>query len=125
MKHLLLSFLALLLLMTTTPAADTASSYRHAVLLKFKDSATAEQVKSVEDAFRALPSKISTITGFEWGLNVSPENKNEGFTHLFFVSFADKAGLEVYLPHQAHKDFVSVLLPHLDKVLVFDYVAGK
>lgn len=123
MKHILLSLISLFLIMTTSHAAD--SSYRHAVLLKFKDSATPEQVKSVEEAFRALPAKISTITGFEWGLNVSPENKNEGFTHLFFVSFADKAGLEVYLPHQAHKDFVSVLLPHLDKVLVFDYVAGK
>jgi hypothetical protein len=31
----------------------------------------------------------------------------------------------VYLPHPAHKAFVDVLMPHLDKVLVIDYWAGK
>jgi len=28
-----------------------------------------------------------------------------------------------YLPHQAHQDFVKVLRPVLDKVLVLDYVS--
>ncbi|GEM_PF-1261017 len=41
------------------------------------------------------------------------------------VSFKDKAGLEVYLPHPAHEDFVKLLKPHLEKVYVFDYVAKK
>jgi hypothetical protein len=124
MKHYILTLLAALCLMNQATAADTAGTYRHAVLFKFKDSATPEQVKEVETAFHALPSKIDTIKGYEWGLNTSPENKNDGFTHLFFVSFADKAGLEVYIPHQAHQDFVKILRPILDKVLVFDYVAA-
>jgi hypothetical protein len=123
MKHILIIALACLSLMSTSIAADT--SYRHAVLFKFKDDATATQVQEVEAAFHALPSKISTITGYEWGKNVSPENKNDGFTHMFFVSFADKAGVEAYIPHQAHQDFVKILRPILDKVLVFDYVASS
>ncbi|HBJ87677.1 MAG TPA: stress responsive alpha-beta barrel domain protein, partial [Verrucomicrobiales bacterium] len=48
---------------------------------------------------------------------------NDGFTHCFFVTFADKAGLEAYLPHAAHQEFVSKLKPQLDKVCVLDYVA--
>ncbi|MDB6118737.1 MAG: Stress responsive alpha-beta barrel protein [Verrucomicrobiaceae bacterium] len=109
---------------TSAQAAD-AGVYRHVVLFKFKDSATAEQVKSVEDAFRKLSTQVNTITSYEWGTNVSPENKNEGFTHCFLVTFKDKAGLDVYLPHPAHDAFKAVLRPHLDKVLVVDYVSAK
>ena len=36
-----------------------------------------------------LPSKIDAIKDFEWGTNNSPENLAQGFTHCFFVTFAD------------------------------------
>jgi hypothetical protein len=98
---------------------------RHVVLFKFKDNASAADVKKVEDAFAQLPSKIKEIADFEWGLNNSPENINQGFTHCFFVSFKSENDRAVYLPHPAHKAFVDVLKPHLDKVLVIDYWASK
>lgn len=110
---------------STATAADTTGVYRHVVLFKFKDDAPPEQVKAVEDAFRALPTKIDTITGYEWGTNVSPEGKNDGYTHCFFVTFKDKAGVEAYLPHPAHKEFGALLRPILDKVCVVDYVSAK
>ncbi len=106
-------------------AADETGVYRHAVFFKFKDSATPEQVKAIEDGFRELPSKIDVVTGFEWGTNVSPENKNDGFTHCFFVTFKDKSGIDIYIPHPAHKAFVELLKPQLEKVFVLDYVARK
>jgi hypothetical protein len=98
---------------------------QHIVLFGFKDSATAEQIKEVEDAFRALPSKIPTIVDFEWGTNNSPENLAKGYTHCFHVTFNDDAGRAVYLPHPAHKAFGKVLHPIMDKVLVIDYVAKE
>lgn len=98
---------------------------RHAVLFKFKDTSSLEDIKKVEDAFRALPSKIKEIQSIEWGTNNSPENLNQGFTHLFFLTFKSEEGRAVYLPHPAHKAFGAVLGPHLDKVLVLDYWAGK
>jgi hypothetical protein len=108
----------------TFVSAQTTTSkkmLRHVVLFKFKDSATPAQVKEVEDAFRALPSKIKEIKGLEWGTNNSPEGLSQGFTHVFFVTFDNEAGREVYLPHPDHKAFGKVLGPHLDKVLVVDY----
>lgn len=105
----------------STPAS-AGSVYRHVVCFKFKDDASAGQVKAIESAFVALREKIDTITDLEWGTNVSPENHAQGFTHCFIVSFKDKAGLEVYLPHKAHKEFVELLLPSLDKVFVIDFV---
>jgi quinol monooxygenase YgiN len=110
------------LFMSTPTSAADQGVYRHVVLFQFKASATPEQVKAVEDAFRELPKKINTITGYEWGTNVSPEGKDDGFTHCFFVTFKDKAGLEVYLPHPDHKAFGALLRPILEKVLVVDYV---
>ncbi len=98
---------------------------RHVVMFKFKDGTKAEDIKKVEDAFRALPSKIDSIKGFEFGTNNSPEKHDKGFTHCFLLTFDDDAGRAVYLPHPAHKAFGKVLGPHVDKVLVVDYVAKK
>lgn len=47
----------------------------------------------------------------------------QGFTRCFLVTFNDDAGRAVYLPHPAHKAFVKLLKPQLDKVLVIGYVA--
>ena len=102
-----------------TPA--TGKLLRHVVMFKFKDGTSEADIKKVEDAFRALPSKIKEIKGFEWGTNNSPENLNQGFTHCFFLTFESEEGRAAYLPHPAHKEFGGILGPHLDKVLVVDY----
>ena len=107
---------------TAAPAATTASKkLRHFVLFKFKDEVKPEQVKEVVAAFAALPGKINTIIDFEAGTDVSVEMKADGFTHGFLVTFADEKGREIYLPHPAHQEFVKLVGPLIDKVLVFDY----
>jgi len=98
---------------------------RHVVLFKFKAEVTPEQVKEVEAAFAALPGKIDVIQAFEWGTDVSVENKAEGFTHGFLVTFRDKKGRDIYLPHPAHQEFVKLVGPRIDKALVFDYWTQK
>lgn len=103
----------------------TAKVLRHVVLFKFKETSTPAQVKEVEDAFTALPGKIKTITGYEWGTNISPENFNQGFTHCFLVTFKNAADRDGYLVHPAHKEFGKILGPHLDKVLVIDFMDKK
>ena len=107
----------------SSPAQAADGPYRHVVLFKFKDSATPEQIKKIEEEFVALKPKIPSVVSLEWGTNVSPENHAEGFTHCFFVTFKDKAGVEAYLPSEPHQAFVKLLHPILDKVIVVDYVA--
>ena len=72
--------------------AERANTYRHVVLFKFKDTASAETVAGIEDAFRAFCASLPFVTDFEWGLNSSPEGLNEGFTHCFIVTFAAAGG---------------------------------
>ena len=111
-------FLAILI---TSALSVETKMLRHVVLFKFKDSATPIQIKEVENAFKALPSKIKEIKGFEWGTNNSPENLNQGLTHCFFLSFESEKDRDAYLPHPAHKEFGKLLVPYLDKVVVVDY----
>lgn len=110
---------------TAAGAAETqpAARLRHVVLFKFKDDAPEAGIRAVEAAFQALPSKIDAIREFEWGTNNSPEGLAQGYTHCFFVTFATAEARDAYLPHPAHKAFVDVLKPVLDKVLVVDYWA--
>ena len=98
---------------------------RHVVLFKFKDDAEKTAIEKIEKAFQELPTHIPEIKDFEWGTNNSPEGLDKGFTHCFFVSFADEAGRTVYLPHPKHLEFVEILKPELDDVLVLDYWAKE
>lgn len=94
---------------------------RHVVLFKFKESTSEEDIKEIEDAFAALPAKIPEIIDFEWGLNNSPEGLDKGFTHCYFITFADENGRSIYLPHPDHVAFTEIVGPHLEDVLVMDY----
>ena len=109
------------------PAGPVALSpqgwVRHVVLFKFKDDAKPEDVKKIEAAFAALPRQIAVIQAFEWGTNISPEGLNDGLTHAFFVTFASEADRDAYIKHPAHKAFVELLKPSLEKATVVDYFA--
>ena len=109
----------------TAQDASTAAPLRHVVLFKFKADATKEQIQEVITGFEALPKKIDGITAFEYGTDVSPEGLADGFTHCFLVTFKDSKSRDAYLPHAAHKEFVALALPKIDKVLVVDYLARK
>ena len=106
---------------TAQTKKESGKLLQHVVLFKFKDDAKPEEVKKVEEAFIALKSQIKEIKAVEWGLNNSPENLNQGFTHCFLVSFASEKDRDIYLPHPKHKEFVATLGPVLEKALVIDY----
>jgi len=104
-----------------TTAPKLAKVLRHVVIYKFKETATPAQVSEVVTAFGKLPKQIDTIIGYEHGTNISSENKSEGFTHAFVVTFRDEAGRDKYLIHPAHDEYVKVVRDRREKVIVFDY----
>jgi len=95
---------------------------RHVVLFSWKPETPPEKVREIEDAFCALPAKIPVITGFEWGTDVSVQAFDQGFTHCFVVSLASKADRDTYLPHPDHATFIALSRPHVEKILVIDYI---
>jgi hypothetical protein len=104
-------------------AAAGKGALYHVVSLKFKDSASKEQIKEVETAFRELKGKIPGITSLKWGTNVSPEKHDKGFTHCFVLTFATEKDRDAYLPHDAHKAFGKKLGPVMADVMVIDFWA--
>ena len=104
-------------------AATSAAKLRHVVAFKFKQSATNEQIKQVEDAFRDLKKKIKEIQDYEWGTNVSKETRNKGCTHCFILTFKSESDRDTYIDHPAHKDFGKLVGPVLDDVFVIDFWA--
>lgn len=131
MKHACTAlFLFGLIVVTTMPTTAQRKDkpeklLRHVVLFQFKEDATADDIKKIEEAFAALATKIKLIKDFEWGINNSPEGLNHGLTHCFLVSFGSEKDRDEYLVHPEHKAFVDILGPHLEKATVVDYWAAK
>src|SRR6478752_373649 len=114
MLAMLSVFAVLAAFTSTTKTFADEKVLRHVVLFKFKDAASAAQIKQIEDAFRALPAQIPQVKSFEWGTNVSPENLAQGFTHCFLLTFSSDKDRDAYLVAPAHKAFGQLLTPHLD-----------
>lgn len=137
MKATLAALLVLALSVTASTrwatAADTAAksadssteahkgALYHVVSIKFKADAKPDQIKAVEEAFAALKTKVPGITSLHWGTNVSPENRNKGYTHCFVLTFSNDKDRDTYLNHPEHKAFGKVLGPVLDDVMVIDF----
>lgn len=117
--------LLLVLAMTASTAISADGPLRHVVSFKFKAGTPPESVQKLVSAFGALPSKISQIRGFEWGTDVSEEGLAKGFTHLWVLTFDNKADLKTYIEHPDHVAFVAQLKPLLDDVFVFDFHLPK
>lgn len=117
--------LALLFSAGSSLRAEETGPFRHFVSFQFKEGTGEDKINEIVAGFLALKGKIDTITDLEWGGTENVEPRNDGFTHSFLVSFRDRAGLETYLPHPAHQEFVKLLRPHLEKAYVFDYTAKR
>jgi hypothetical protein len=102
-------------------SASAAEKLQHVVCFKFKATATAQDIKKVEQAFQGLKQKIPQVVSLEWGTNVSKENKDKGFTHCFILTFKSQKDLDAYIVHPDHKAFVTLVGPLLDDVFVVDF----
>jgi hypothetical protein len=113
MRNNLIPLLFVLLLpglaILTSFVRDKKAPVRHVVVFKYKPNTTEQQIQQVTDAFKGLQKTIPGIVSFEFGTNNSPENKNQGFTHVYLLTFEDAAARDTYLPHPKHKEFGQLL----------------
>lgn len=105
-------------------AQTTKKELKHVVLFTFKASSSKASVDSVVKAFNHLYGTVPQLKNMEWGLNMSPEHLDQGFTHCFSLTFSNEKDLADYQLHPAHKAFQTILKPHMDKVFVVDYFVG-
>ncbi len=95
---------------------------RHLVIFKFKEESSEKDVNQLNKAFNDLAEAIPVVKDFEWGLNHSPENFHQDFTHCYLLTFNSEEDRDsIYTPHPKHQAFVASLQPHVEKVFVVDY----
>jgi hypothetical protein len=95
---------------------------RHLVIFKFNDASSDEDVARLNASFNRLATAIPVVKDFEWGLNDSPENFHQDFTHCYLLTFDSEEDRDsVYTPHPQHQAFVASLQTHVEKVFVVDY----
>jgi len=102
---------------------EEKSALRHVVMFRFKDGTGAEQIETIAQNFKGLKAHIPEIREFEWGWNVSVEDRDQGLTHIFCVTFSSVDGREAYRAHPAHCAFADSIRPSVEKVVVLDYWA--
>ncbi|MGO4904899.1 Dabb family protein [Flavobacterium sp. W20_MBD1_R3] len=98
---------------------------KHVVMFGWKPGTDAAAIDKIVSELGNLEHKINLIKAYEWGINNSPENLNNGLTHCFVLTFNSEADRDAYLIHPDHKAFVALLTPAPDKVTVVDYWASK
>lgn len=114
----------------TAPPVTTslpAAAVRHVVVFRFKPDADQAKIQQLTKAFAALKDQIPGVLAFEHGVNNSPEKLNQGFTHVYLLTFTDAAARDAYLVHPAHKAFGALLgsLGIFDAAYVVDYTPAS
>jgi hypothetical protein len=120
MKKFIL-LLAFTISLSAIQAQDKVGKLKHIVLFTFKASSTPQEVENVAKTFAALYGKVPQVKKMEWGINMSPEHLDQGFTHCFTLTFNNEKDLADYQQNPDHIAFQAVLKPHMDKVFVVDY----
>lgn len=95
----------------------------HVVLFKTTPEATPAQVERMVAELKRLRERIPGIVDLSVGYNFC--DRNQGFNVGLVVRFTDRAALETYLPHPAHRGCVEEFItPIKADVIVVDYEVG-
>jgi Stress responsive A/B Barrel Domain len=83
--------------------------FRHVVMLRWAETATADDHHAVRDALEALPPAIPEIRSYRVGVDagLAPEGNSD---LVVVADFDDVAGYLVYRDHPAHQDVIVRLI---------------
>lgn len=103
---------------------------RHVSVFRLKpEYRTAEIIAQVEQALKALPEKVPTITACEIGVkpmdmpSVSPDGHVQFYDLIQIISFATPEDCMAYPATQGHMDFLAASDPYMEQVVGIDYPA--
>ena len=94
---------------------------RHFGMFQFKDGISASQIDNCFAEMKGMIGKIPGLLAMENGPYESGEGLNDGFTHGFIMSFDTPASRDAYLPHPEHERVRDIVVPCLERVVVFDF----
>ncbi len=95
---------------------------RHFGVFKFKAGIKEEQI---DECFRTMKDMVESIPGLlkmEYGPYNGNEGLNEDFSHGFIMTFENPESRDAYLPHPIHEKVKELVVPRLERVIVFDFI---
>ncbi|AFV97906.1 MULTISPECIES: Dabb family protein [unclassified Sulfuricurvum] len=92
----------------------------HIVMFQFSDENKEANLERVKEMLESLPSKIDTLRSMEVGIDISRSERS--FDLVLTSTFDDQEGLNVYVPHPAHQEVVSVIKEVTTLSKVVDYI---
>ena len=94
---------------------------KHYGCFQFKDGTTQETIDHCFSAMQTMVGVIPGLLDFHFGPYESPEGLNEGYTHGFIMTFESPQARDEYLPHPKHEEIKDIVVPHLERIVVFDF----
>ena len=113
----------------TCPASGGASlgeaPFLHVVIFKLKANAPEGEAQALIDDARELLAKVPSVKEVRAGRR-APVERSFNITDYdvgLVVKFPDKAGLEAYIEHPLHKEYVKKHKDYWETVRVIDFIA--
>jgi hypothetical protein len=94
---------------------------RHILLLQPRPDATPAAIEGCRAGLAGLVGVVPGLVDFHWGENFVAPERREGFTHGFSMDFVDRASLEGYTPHPAHKPVAAQVRAAFERIVVLDF----
>lgn len=98
---------------------------RHYGVFKFKPAVSEKQIVECFRSMKDMVGKIPGLLAMEYGPYNGNEGLNEDFTHGFIMTFDTPESRDAYLPHFLHEKVKELVVPRLERVVVFDFIVEK
>jgi hypothetical protein len=93
---------------------------RHILIMKPRPDATPAAIEACREAITGLVGRIPGLLDCHWAENFAPEERRDGLSHGFTMDFVDRASLDAYGPHPAHKPAAALVRATFERIVVFD-----
>ena len=94
---------------------------RHFGVFQFKAEISDGEITNCFETMKLMVGKIPGLLDMEYGPYDSTEGLNDNYTHGFIMTFDSPEAREAYLPHPIHEKVKDLVIPKLERVLVFDF----
>jgi hypothetical protein len=94
---------------------------KHYGCFQFKEDTSETTIAHCFSAMAGMVGAIPGLLDFNYGPYDSLEGLNDDFTHGFIMTFESPETRDDYLPHPHHEEVKEIVVPNLERALVFDF----
>jgi hypothetical protein len=90
-------------------------------MFEFKEGISETEIENCFATMKDMVGRIPGLLDMEHGSYDSTEGLNDSFTHGFIMTFDGPESREAYLPHPIHEKVKALVIPKLERAVVFDF----